>query len=316
MNVSDETPDISVVEQLAKRIFSHTTLHVERVRAGVSTYVYRIDTQSERFYLRILPEKDASFAPEVRVHQLLREQQVNIPEIVYFEHYHEALARSVMVTTEIQGTPVSHCHNVAEQKRVLIEAGKDLARINSLPVKGFGWIRRDSECVPQLQAEHLTYRAVVHEHLEADLVALETHMLASSEVAAIHQLLHHFDTRFDDTDARLVHGDFDVTHIYQERGCYTGIIDFGEIRGMPLLYDLGHCRAHDGEILPTPVLPYLFAGYREVAPLPADYEQSICFLSLLIAIRMLARTVQRSPHATVVRHMLQSVKRDIHVLLM
>lgn len=38
----------------------------------------------------------------------------------------------------------------------------------------------------------------------------------------------------------LAHGDFDTTHIYQDNGRYTGIIDFGEIRGADRWYDLGY----------------------------------------------------------------------------
>jgi len=58
---------------------------VERVAEGVSTFVYRILCGDETFYLRVLPEAGASFAPEVTAHTLLRQRQVNVPEAIYFE---------------------------------------------------------------------------------------------------------------------------------------------------------------------------------------------------------------------------------------
>src|SRR5712692_11144183 len=98
-------------------------------------------------------------------------------------------------------------------------------------------------------------------------------------------------------------------------GRYSGIIDFGEIRGTDSLYDLGHFRMRDGETLPTLVLPYLVEGYREVAYLPPDYEQRISLSSLLIAINTLARTMNRSPENVHDHQGLKSIRRDIQVLL-
>src|SRR6185437_2378193 len=107
-----------------------------------STYVYRL-RQAERIcYLRVLPERDASFAPEVFAHQRLRALGVKVPEIISFEHKNETLGRSVMVTSEIKGASLARCADTQAQRRILRAAGRDLAVINSLPVQGFGWIQR------------------------------------------------------------------------------------------------------------------------------------------------------------------------------
>ena len=80
----------------------------------------------------------------------------------------------------------------------------------------------------------------------------------------------------------------DPTHIYHERGAYTGIIDFGEIRGANALYDLGHFNVENSASLPD-----LLTGYRQIATLPSDYQQRIELTSLLIAIRRLGRWARR-----------------------
>jgi len=313
--MQSNTRDICLIEALVARIFSRPVpLQVERVDEGVSTYVYRINRGNEVFYLRVLPEANASFAPEVHVHELLRAKNVKVPEIVYFEHYNESLQRSIMVTGEIKGKHIG-CYPANEVPRnILVEAGRDLAVINSISVQGFGWIKRDSSKVTALEAELPTYRAFVFEYLQEDLAFLSERVLSTREINAIWGIIDCCDAWLDEEQALLVHGDFDATHIYQEHGSYSGIIDFGEIRGGDPFYDLGHFQVHDGETLPDRVLPYLLEGYREVVQLPEDFERRIYFSSLLIAIRTLARSMKKRGIDFRGHAGFRSIKHSIEVL--
>ncbi len=308
-------PEVEVVAQEVKRLLPHLSLStIERVEEGVSTYVYRIHSTNEVFYLRLLPEIGTSFAPEVYVHHMLRAKGVKVPEVVYYEHYNETLRHSLMLTTEIQGSHLGHCTSIEIQKDILREAGRDLALINSIPVKRFGWIQRNRSEVSHLQAEFLLLRDFIYEHFDSDLMLLEqSHVLKSSDVAAISSIMERYDIWLNEEQARLAHGDFDVTHIYQQQGHYTGIIDFGEIRGANLYYDLSHFHLRDGEILSNLVLPSLIEGYKEVVALPVDYEQRICFSSLLITIRMLAHIKKKYPERHL-GHSLKVLARDIRAL--
>src|SRR5579884_2731582 len=83
------------LEVLVRHIFPAGPSSVERVLEGVSTYVYRVFYQRETFYLRILPEVGANFAPEAVVHTRLRQLQVRVPEVVYVEPCKDLLQRSV-----------------------------------------------------------------------------------------------------------------------------------------------------------------------------------------------------------------------------
>src|SRR5690348_8944848 len=83
--MTNNAPDTHVIAQLAAHIFPHSTpLEVERVEEGVSTYVYRLRAADTVYYLRVLPEEGASFAPEVYAHQRLRERGARVPEVIYF----------------------------------------------------------------------------------------------------------------------------------------------------------------------------------------------------------------------------------------
>ena len=315
--MTSAAPDERAIADLAARIFPRAARPlVERVAEGVSTYVYRLHLADETYYLRVLPEANASFAPEVYAHQRLREQGVMVPEVIYFEHCHEPFERSAMVTTEIPGTSLASCRDAQMQRDVFRQAGRDLAVINSLPVQGFGWVQRDKSTIPYLEAEHASSRAFLCEYLERDLAALAAaHALQRETLVLIRRILHDYDAWVDSEQAWLAHGDFDTTHIYQEAGRYTGIIDFGEIRGADAFYDLGHFSMHDGETFPSNLLPWLLEGYQEKTPMPDGSRQRIAFASLLIGIRTLSRALQKRPESLATHHALQSIPRDVHRLL-
>jgi len=268
-------------------------------------------------YLRVLPEEGASFAPEVAAHTLLRQRQVNVPEVLYFEQRNELLQRSIMLTTAIKGRPLSQSPALSVEVReaIVTEAGRDLALINSVPVEGFGWVKRDSSDTRQLQAPWPTYRAFALEWWEADLAYLAKSTLSRTEAAMLERLISQYDSYLNSEESCLAHGDFDSTHIYQEAGRFTGIIDLGEIRGTDRWYDLGHFHLHDRKQLSLGLEAALVRGYGAIAPLPSDYEQRIRFTSLLINVRALAHSLQKRPANRYTHHLLEMLRDDLAYLL-
>jgi aminoglycoside phosphotransferase (APT) family kinase protein len=84
-------------------------------------------------------------------------------------------------------------------------------------------------------------------------------LFSSAELDAIEEIIETEKQR-DRNHGQLAHGDFDVTPIFQQDGAYTGLIDFGEIRGAEPFHDLGHFHLHDGEALPLDVCYVLRDG--------------------------------------------------------
>jgi hypothetical protein len=270
--------------------------------------VYRIYRDQDVLYLRVLPEIKASFAPEVLVHRLLRARHVHVPEVIYYEEYSATLQRSVMVTTEIRGHAIGYGANPSDIGPMVMQAGQELAIINRIQVEGFGWIRRDSSHVTQLEAEFPTCWAWIQQDVGRDITRLErSQLFLPEELQAFPEVIDRCHTLFAEEQAYLAHGDFDVTHIYQCDGVYTGIIDFGEIRGTQALYDVGHFAVESYELL-----PYLLEGYNQVAALPGDYMQRIRLSSFLIALRRLGRRLRKGDSVYPPDH--QAVKRNLQAL--
>ncbi|GHO97989.1 hypothetical protein KSF_080370 [Reticulibacter mediterranei] len=306
--------DMQHVRTVVEQLFSSSSPQIERVAVGVSTYVYRILARNTTWYLRVLPEEGASFVPEAEVHTQLRQMQVRVPEVIFVEPYNELLQRSIMLTTEIPGQSLALSQHLGEKvlAEIVRDAGRDLARINSLPVDGFGWVKRDlTTSAGMLQAEWPTYRAFIDEYWNADLGYLANHVLVMSEIAQLERVYTAYDRWLNLEQSCLVHGDFDITHIYQDQGHYSGIIDFGEIRGADRWYDLAQFSMYKWELLPWPLEPALLRGYEEIAPLPANYEAHIHFTSLLTSVRALARSLQKRPPNDYTHHLLQMLRTNL-----
>ncbi len=307
-------PAADYLDELAARFFGPSVPVVwERMTDGVSTVVYRATRGAERFYLRILPEADATFAPEARAHQLARQLGCAVPEVLAYEAQDPVLERSTMLTTEIPGQPLDPGADPAVVRAAMMAAGRDLARINSIAVDGLGWVDRGGAVVPEeLSGEH--------PELDAALAAEYRPALEHLPVTALPGLprgrvLNALEAAFEhvrgDKPARLAHGDFDTSHIFVHEGAYAGIIDFGEMRGMPATYDLGHHLLHDCERLALSTVGWLLAGYAEISPDVAADREQIRAWSILIAACALQRGIEKDPDSAIVamtrRYLYQNV---------
>jgi Ser/Thr protein kinase RdoA (MazF antagonist) len=93
--------------------------------------------------------------------------------------------------------------------------------------------------------------------------------------------------------AVLTHGDLDASHVYTNDSGYMGIIDFGEARGAPPLYDVGHWGVHQAQ-LGIDVVPSLMEGYASEHRLPDDWEIRVRVLGVLIGVLLLRQTIDRN----------------------
>jgi len=285
---------------------------VSRPASGGSTPVYRLRRGGTTRYLRLAETAGADLAPEARVHDRLRALGVSVPEVVDYDSCDARLGRSVMVTTEIAGEPIGRRYAGVDAGAVLTAAGRDLAIIATIPVEGFGWVRRDRPVEAGIAAESPSLRAFAPGGVDDHLAALGP-VLGAAGCRAVREALDRHSTFFDGGQAVLAHGDLDTTHIYHRGGYYAGIIDFGEIRGADRWYDLGHFALHDGEHLPSPATHHLLAGYHQVhCPAPDDGERMRLW-SILIGLRTLAR-IESRPHGRYHAFLTGAVRRAIDTL--
>ena len=298
-------PDVDSVAlaALVRRAFGTSLpVHCERTPDGVSSQVYRLVRGSETFYLRVAEEADENLETDAELHRRLLALGVRIPRVVFVEPFDAAIGRSVAITTEVPGVSLAAAAGYPPEVALTVatEAGEDLAVINRVTVDGFGWVRRSGPGWP-LRAEHASYLSFLTSYLPADWPGPLGSLLPGDVLAAVEAMLDSERAR-PPAEARLAHGDFDTTAIFCAKGRYTGMIDFGEIRGTEPAFDLGHFHLHDQEQVPDRLLPALLDGYGRVAELPD--ERSIRRSAVLLGLRQLCHWLTRAyglDHSVVVQ---------------
>jgi aminoglycoside phosphotransferase (APT) family kinase protein len=280
-------PDVDgdALHALLRRALGTADLTSERTADGVSTQVYRVIRGDDGavLYARIAEEPDEDLTVDAELFERLSELGVMAPRPIHVEPFDVDIGRSVLVMTAVPGVPLSTCRDPSEAKPVAVEAGRQLAILNTIVVDGFGWVVREPRPDRGLHAEHDTYAAFVPFTLPDGVLTAPAHQ--------------HLQTLIEQERARdlplahLAHGDFDTTQIFHGGERFTGFIDFGEIRGTEPSFDLGHFLLHDEESVPFPLFDDLLSGYRDVTALPSSDEMYRS--AVLLGARQLSRWLMR-----------------------
>jgi aminoglycoside phosphotransferase (APT) family kinase protein len=267
-------------------------LRISRAISGVSTEVYRAQSGDEVTWLRLAEDAGENRFVEYRVHQLLRDRGVRVPEFLIFEAHPPELDRSAALTSTIPGVPLSECRDPAVAIAVAEEAGHDLAIINAIPVLGFGWIATTRNGEPEIVAQHPVRSGWSAEFLAAVKVIANAGAIDQALIRKLNDSIVTWAGEGQEAHGFLAHGDFDASHIFfdPETGHYTGIIDFGEARGTHQAYDLGHLLLHDHETASSAVFDACLRGWGETA---ADIRSLAHLHAIAIASRQLAIFITR-----------------------
>jgi aminoglycoside phosphotransferase (APT) family kinase protein len=254
-----------------------------------------------------------SLAAEVAVYEQLEALGLHVPQVLHFEPLHPVFQRSVMLTTAIPGRAIGYRQPPPAAGAIVRQAGRELARLNQVPVLGYGWANSLAQPADALSAEYPSLAQWLRAHFTAPIQALGgCDALAPHAVDRVLMLLDRACASLCDEPAVLAHGDFDVTHIYYQHASYTGMIDFGEIRGAHWLYDLGHFAIESGDLL-----PFLLEGYQETRALREEEMDRLKLTSLLIAARRIGRCILRhrpvhAPDVAAVKALLVTFTRGGH----
>jgi aminoglycoside phosphotransferase (APT) family kinase protein len=280
------------IRSLLQRWLPGRDLDIRRASSGGSTEVYRVRFGEETCWLRLAEDPGEDRSVEYMVHDRLRGLGVRVPEILTFEVDPPELDRSAALTSHMPGVPLSECADADLANSVAFAAGEDLARINSIPVSGFGWIDRIES--GDIVAEHSTRQDWALEYAEATARIASADILPGPAIPVLESATDDWLRIDRGPRTHLAHGDFDVSHIYYDPVSreYTGIIDFGEARGTECEYDLGHALLHDGEGGRPAIFPALLAGWsgKETDRALTDEAE---LQAIAICTRQLARMLDR-----------------------
>jgi aminoglycoside phosphotransferase (APT) family kinase protein len=261
-NLSETLISETAVEALAENIFGSTTL-CSPIDDSYSTTVWRLTTQPPPdtdqhnpsiYYLRYhdtpVVYDDGTklselFQPEVWALGQVHEAGATVPQVIAWSDSCTDFPVPYIILTEIPGDPLINTISqlsLESREEILYQAGKDIAKVNAIPVKGFGYCN-DARTVnnDMLTGNDDDWRAEVNRALERGLpYFFGKEYLSMEEADEIRQVMKEHCDDFAISQAFLAHADFDLSHIYQQNGSYTGIIDFGDKRCFDPVYDLAH----------------------------------------------------------------------------
>jgi Ser/Thr protein kinase RdoA (MazF antagonist) len=192
----------------------------------------------------------------------------------------------MMLVEEVPGVCIEDDWPKTHLQDILRDAGRQLARIHSIPVDGFGWIDKNSH--EMLKGEKPSFDEYFREYLQHDLRTLSQYPFSGEERKRIADLVLTAQPILNVPNAVLVHGDFDISHIFHSAGRYSGIIDFGEIRGNNRLYDLA---TFIGFYQDRIIYSYLLEGYCEIVPLTDEDVYATELMALFMILRFLGKKV-------------------------
>ena len=274
----------SIVDLIQRTSFKD--FNFSKVDEGVSTNVYKLEKDGDVYYLRILSQGENA-STQVLAHQLLLEQGVHVPAVESYEDINLNVRQSYMIVQDIGGSALETQieEGVApDSDPVLFAAGQDLAKMQGVPVQGFGKIMQNEPGQTELKAKFKNnpefilskFDDIIDELEVAGVIDGELTRTVRDAVASHRELL-------DCEEAVLAHGDLDLSHIFSEGDEYKGIIDFGDMRGASPFYDLAYFRFRSG----TKYLPKLIEGYQSVKSLGDNYDARIQIEGLIIAVKKL-----------------------------
>jgi aminoglycoside phosphotransferase (APT) family kinase protein len=283
----EEVVDITMLEPVARRVFpAARSVSIEPASPNRLLVVYRVRADDTVCYLRVAEEAGQDLTTDARLLANLAGLGVRVPGVVHVESDPSDLDRSFLVVAALDGDSLA-CHGTdAQARHAARAAGRDSALISAQLVDGFGWVRRDGR--PGLRAGSGTYADFAVSDLPAQWPGWLAGAFTTSELDSLEAIVAE-ECQRPASKAHLAHGDLDVTHIWLDgHGRYTGIIDFGEIRGADPFFDVGHFLLHDRETRPQPLFEDFLAGYAEAGPLPEGHREQIRRSAILSGLRQLS----------------------------
>jgi aminoglycoside phosphotransferase (APT) family kinase protein len=283
----EEVVDIAMLEPVARRVFpAARSVFVEPASPGRLLVVYRVRADDTVCYLRVAEEAGQDLTTDAWLLDSLAGLGARVPGVVHVESDPRDLDRSFLVVAALDGGSLA-CHGTdAQARHAARAAGRDSALISAQLVDGFGWVRRDGR--PGLRAGPGTYAGFAASDLPARWPGWLAGAFTTPELDCLGAIVAE-ECQRPAPQAHLAHGDLDVTHIWLDRhGRYTGIIDFGEIRGADPFFDAGHFLLHDREARPAPLFEDFLAGYAEAGPLPEGHRERIRRSAILSGLRQLS----------------------------
>lgn len=272
---AQQTTPAELLSDILREVSPERALSKQRVIAGEVNEVYDVTFAGGlRVIVRISRDEAKNPAHFEQEQWAIREcdaRGVPVPEVLgLWRCSTKGQPLDICVQRAIEGVLLRDADLPQRALReIVVQAGALLARIHTVPVKGFGSINGKGEGA-FLTSEGETDAFVT---MEAEFYALAKRLDLGERAMRRALRLVVDDGRAAQSGAPcLTHNDFSAKHILVANGAIAGIIDFGEVAGSEPLSDLVRWDYYDAARFP---FAWLQEGYADKRVLDADFPRRL-----------------------------------------
>jgi hypothetical protein len=260
---------------------------VTPVGHGGTSDVFHLRRGGAGCYVRLAEQPGGEMLAEAWAHERLAGLGVRLPAVIAVEPASSPLGRGALALTPLHGAPLTGLERPERVGPAAHAAGGDLAVLGSIAVAGFGFV---GDRPPLTGPWPDAGAALVGPAIAA--LAGPAGELLGRDAKRVGAVIEQLAGLVAGQPSRLAHGDFDGSHIYADDDGYRGMLDLGEMRGAPPLYDVAHFALHEAQ-LAAPAASHLLAGYQQRCPLPERHAELLRALKLLIGVQLLGTIAGR-----------------------
>lgn len=204
----------------------------ERLAGYVGNQDFMIHTAGGDFVLKVGDRRELT--AEAWACERVRAVGVTAPDVVALDVDRHTLPAPFLLMRRMSGAGVTDGRHSA-----LAEAGRQLRRVHSIPMTGYGFLTGERDMADDLTGAQPTWAGFTGE-ADACLDELAVHQVINDQLAGrLHDALHDYRGAVHfDRPGVLLHGDLKPPHVFADAGRFVGIIDWGDTACGDPLYDL------------------------------------------------------------------------------
>jgi len=265
----------------------------ENVLKGNVNIVRKTIIDGNPFIARMHPQgiKNGYFHVEKLALEKANEHGIPVPTVTKIHETSGSHDMDFILMTVCEGQTLSVAlqKNEVDERSILKECGRTMARIHDIVVDGYGSFDNEKAKNGELVGLHQSYHDFIHSGLDENLSRLtQFNILSQDEKKDISFLFR--DMNFEpDGNARMVHNDFADWNLLTDTARITAVLDWDECHAGDPVADL----ACWSTFFPTQRYAAFLEGYQSQKALPHDYEERFHFYRLRYSVSKMALRIKR-----------------------
>lgn len=285
------TPE-DVVFEIVKNATGNNPVKREKIVKGYDNEVYSIETeQGNNFIVRIRRFGEVEFRQEAWAIEQSKNAGVPVPQVFFVGNIptKDGANLEVMVLEKLDGDSLANIRQTiddANLRKILVEAGKILAKIHSVKSGGF-YQRHENGEWDFSDWEREMDSSIKDRSGEKELILSAG--FSPSDFDFMIEMMKKYKTEFPCTQPVLNHGDYLPEHIFVGKDLrISGIIDFGMFQGAPPIHDLAYLSFEE----PKLDISAIKEGYSNKALFDDNFEMRLNLHKLGLQMGHLAHNIR------------------------